>query len=135
MNLQYQSFGARDKDGMMVDDESLAVALIDKIGLDGTFLGTKHTLEHLRKDVWFPQLADRNIADNWMKLAPRTCAKEQERRSCRYSQNTRCDPSKGAGERHRAGAEVILACLMRVILSSSVIIARLPPILHIHYVA
>ena len=58
----------RIRDGMIVDDESLAVALTNKIGPGGSFLGTKHTLEHLRKDIWFPQLADRNIADNWMKL-------------------------------------------------------------------
>ena len=58
----------RIRDGMLVDEETLAIELINKIGPGGEFIGTKHTLEHLRKDIWFPRLADRNIADNWTKL-------------------------------------------------------------------
>ena len=30
-------------------------------------MGTRHTLNHLRTDVWIPELADRNIHDNWVK--------------------------------------------------------------------
>lgn len=54
--------------GMQVDDESLALGLIDRLGPGGGFIGTKHTLEHMRRDIWMPLLADRNIADNWYKL-------------------------------------------------------------------
>ena len=28
----------------------------------------RKTLERLRKDVWMPQLIDRNVYDNWLKL-------------------------------------------------------------------
>jgi trimethylamine--corrinoid protein Co-methyltransferase len=58
----------RIKKGMTVDSETLALELIDKVGPGGGFMGTRHTLEHLRKDVWLPELADRNIFDNWARL-------------------------------------------------------------------
>ncbi|MDH3365926.1 MAG: trimethylamine methyltransferase family protein [Thermoplasmata archaeon] len=61
----------RVRDGIIVDDESFALSLIDKVGPGGAFIGTKHTLEHLKKDVWMPKLVDRNIPDNWLKLGAR----------------------------------------------------------------
>jgi len=53
--------------GMEWDDESLAEEVIEKVGPGGGFMGTRHTLNHLRTDVWIPELADRNIHDNWVK--------------------------------------------------------------------
>ena len=70
----------RIRQGMEVDEENLAVQLIDSIGPGGSFIGTRHTLEHLKKDVWHPRLADRNIADNWTRLGAKsmqTMAKEK----------------------------------------------------------
>jgi len=58
----------RIKRGIDVDDESLALSLVDKIGPGGGFIGTRHTLEHTKKDIWRPVLSDRNIYDNWLKL-------------------------------------------------------------------
>ncbi|MFH1578709.1 MAG: trimethylamine methyltransferase family protein [Thermoplasmatota archaeon] len=58
----------RIKRGIDVDDESLALNLVDKIGPGGGFIGTRHTLEHTKKDIWRPVLSDRNIYDNWLKL-------------------------------------------------------------------
>lgn len=57
--------------GLRVDDDSLALELIDRMGPGGAFIGTRHTLEHMREDVWMPTLLDRNIADNWAKLGAR----------------------------------------------------------------
>lgn len=54
--------------GMQVDDDCLALGLIDAKGPGGAFIGTRHTLEHMKDDVWTPSLLDRNIADNWAKL-------------------------------------------------------------------
>jgi len=67
MDAEIASALSRIRDGMSVDDESLALDLIDKVGPGGGFIGTKHTLEHLKKEIWMPELADRNIADNWLK--------------------------------------------------------------------
>ena len=59
---------ARVRQGMQVDDESLALSLIDKAGPGGEFIGTRHTLEHFKNEIWMPRLADRNIADRWLGL-------------------------------------------------------------------
>ncbi len=53
--------------GMEWDVDSLATGVIERAGPGGGFMGTRHTLDHLRKDVWIPELADRNIHDNWVK--------------------------------------------------------------------
>ena len=59
---------ARIKNSLKVDSESIALEAIEKAGPGGSFLGMRHTLERLRKDVWIPQLIDRNVYDNWLKL-------------------------------------------------------------------
>ncbi|UCE44647.1 MAG: trimethylamine methyltransferase family protein [Methanobacteriota archaeon] len=71
---------SRIKDGMAVDGETLALELIDRIGPGGDFIGTMHTLEHLKRDVWLPELADRNIAERWIGLGAKDMrAKARER--------------------------------------------------------
>jgi len=70
----------RVKRGMEVNAESLALEEIQKVGAGGSFLGMRHTMEHLRRDIWMPELADRNIYENWLKLGGkdmRTKAKEK----------------------------------------------------------
>ena len=57
----------RMRKGMKVNQENLAVELIDRVGPGGSFVGTRHALNHLGVDVWLPVLADRNIEDNWIK--------------------------------------------------------------------
>ncbi|MGQ9587278.1 MAG: [trimethylamine--corrinoid protein] Co-methyltransferase [Thermoplasmata archaeon] len=78
--------------GMAVDDEALAVDLIDKVGPGGAFIGTKHTLEHLRKDVWMPELADRNIAENWMKLGAKDMRAKAKEKVDRILSEHRVEP-------------------------------------------
>jgi len=50
--------------GMPINDESLAVELIDKIGPGGHFLNEEHTLKHFR-DVWYSRIFDRTILAQW----------------------------------------------------------------------
>lgn len=67
--IDHEAAGAllRIQRGIETDKDSLATELIEKVGPGGGFMGTRHTLDHLRKDVWIPELADRNIHDNWVK--------------------------------------------------------------------
>ena len=51
--------------GISVDDESLAIDLIDKIGPGGHYLNEDHTMEHFR-DVWYSDLFDRKVYDVWL---------------------------------------------------------------------
>jgi trimethylamine--corrinoid protein Co-methyltransferase len=51
--------------GIRVDDESLALDLIDKIGPGGHYLNEDHTMEHF-KEIWYSDLFDRTIKDVWL---------------------------------------------------------------------
>jgi trimethylamine---corrinoid protein Co-methyltransferase len=51
--------------GINVDDESLALDLIDKIGPGGHYLNEDHTMQHF-KDIWYSDLFDRKIYDVWL---------------------------------------------------------------------
>lgn len=50
--------------GITIDEESLALELIDRVGPGGNFLTTKHTLRHFR-EFWRPTLFSRDRWDEW----------------------------------------------------------------------
>ncbi len=50
--------------GIVVDDESLALDVIRNVGPGGNFLSQKHTLKHMR-DIFIPQFMDRRPYNVW----------------------------------------------------------------------
>ena len=50
--------------GLEINEETLALDLIDEIGPDGHYLQTEHTLRHFRDD-WYPRLLDRQRFEDW----------------------------------------------------------------------
>jgi trimethylamine--corrinoid protein Co-methyltransferase len=50
--------------GVVVDDETLAVSEIDQVGLDDDFLALDHTNAHFRED-WYPTLLNRKNYQDW----------------------------------------------------------------------
>ena len=54
----------RNMEGIVVDEEHLAVAAINRVGPGGNFLGDDHTVAHFRQN-WFPGITDRNTFDTW----------------------------------------------------------------------
>lgn len=50
--------------GVRVDDEALAVGVIDEVGPAGEFLSHDHTMAHWR-ELWLPQLFDRQRLAPW----------------------------------------------------------------------
>jgi len=54
--------------GFEVNDDTLAVDIIDKVGPGGHFLGQRHTLEHYRMETWIPKISDRRDFETWMKM-------------------------------------------------------------------
>jgi len=54
-----------------VNDETLALDVIDQVGPDGDFLGNKHTLKHFRQD-WYPSLFERRNYDGWKRDGGKT---------------------------------------------------------------
>jgi trimethylamine--corrinoid protein Co-methyltransferase len=51
--------------GIAVNDETLALEIINQVGPGGHYLQQEHTLEHFR-DVWYSRLFDRSIYAQWL---------------------------------------------------------------------
>jgi len=58
--------------GIQVNDETLALDLIHKIGPGGNYLAEKHTLKHLRKEHFMPEITDRRSYETWKKMGSKT---------------------------------------------------------------
>ncbi|MGM0420126.1 MAG: trimethylamine methyltransferase family protein, partial [Bacillota bacterium] len=58
-------FARRIVEGINVNDETLGLDVIDKVGPGGHFLGEDHTMEHFKKETWYPDLFKREFYDNW----------------------------------------------------------------------
>jgi len=53
-------------EGIVVDEEHLALEAIHAVGPGGNFLSQKHTRKHMR-DIWLPQFMDRRSYEVWEK--------------------------------------------------------------------
>ncbi len=51
-------------EGIRLDDEALALEVINQVGPGGEFLSHDHTMAHWR-ELWLPQLFDRQRLDKW----------------------------------------------------------------------
>lgn len=51
--------------GIEVNEETLALDVIERVGPGGHFLDDDHTYEHFRKEFWFPTLTDRQRWSDW----------------------------------------------------------------------
>jgi len=67
--------------GIEVNDETLAVDVIDKVGPGGHFLAEKHTLKHFQDVLFFPELTDRNSYDAWKKAGGKNMLKRARERA------------------------------------------------------
>lgn len=65
------SYVKRFMDPMVVDEESLALDVIDQVGPDGDFMSTEHTLKNFRKD-WYPRLFNRQNFAEWQAAGSKT---------------------------------------------------------------
>ncbi len=59
-------------DGIIVNEDTIALDLIEKVGIGGMFLAERHTIEHLRQEQFFPKLIDRRSLDLWQRDGGRT---------------------------------------------------------------
>lgn len=54
--------------GIQVDDEHIALDLIDRVGAGNNFMGEEHTRKHFRRDHFLAFLADRHSYGAWEEL-------------------------------------------------------------------
>jgi trimethylamine--corrinoid protein Co-methyltransferase len=57
--------------GLEVNEETLALDLIDQLGPHGDFMGSDHTRKHFRED-WYPKLFDRRSYEDWSAAGSKT---------------------------------------------------------------
>ncbi len=51
--------------GITVDDETLALDVINNVGPGGHYLSEDHTMRHFKTETWFPTLISRTRYDGW----------------------------------------------------------------------
>lgn len=51
--------------GFEINEETMALDLIDKVGPGGEYLTSEHTLKHF-KENWFPDLISRSPYEKWI---------------------------------------------------------------------
>ena len=51
--------------GVEIDDETLALDLIDRVGPRGSFIAEEHTMMHFRRELWMPEILDRRFFERW----------------------------------------------------------------------
>ena len=52
-------------EGIKVDDDTLALDLIKRVGPGGNFVTAKHTRRFMRSEHYQPSLSDRNSREEW----------------------------------------------------------------------
>jgi len=65
--MQHEIIGyiERIMQGIKLDDETLGIDVIRRVGQGGNFIAEEHTVKHFRKELWFPELLDRDFWDIW----------------------------------------------------------------------
>jgi trimethylamine--corrinoid protein Co-methyltransferase len=53
--------------GIEVNDDTLALDVMKKVGAGGHFVSVRHTRKYMRKEQYKPQLADRSTRKEWAK--------------------------------------------------------------------
>jgi len=64
-------YALRFIEGFEVNEDTLAVDIIDKVGPGGIYLGEKHTVQHFR-ERWMSRLSDISSYETWEKRGSRT---------------------------------------------------------------
>ena len=52
--------------GIEVNEDTLALGVIDKVGPGGNYLAETHTVEHMRTELFFPKVSDRSLIEEWV---------------------------------------------------------------------
>lgn len=65
--------------GVEINEETLALDVIDEVGPHGNYLGHDHTMKHFRSE-WYPQLLDTGNYDHWVAGGSKTMAQRASER-------------------------------------------------------
>ncbi|AET68273.1 trimethylamine:corrinoid methyltransferase [Desulfosporosinus orientis DSM 765] len=78
--------------GIEVNEETLALDLIHKIGPGGHFLCENHTMENFKKETYYPNLIDRQRFESWTEYGSKTLFERANERVKDIIENYEPDP-------------------------------------------
>ncbi|MDP4161295.1 MAG: trimethylamine methyltransferase family protein, partial [Bacillota bacterium] len=58
--------------GTRIDEETMAVDVIDDVGPGGNYVAHPHTFEHFRQEIWTPKQFNRSNWDPWEEQGSKT---------------------------------------------------------------
>jgi len=64
--------------GFEVSQDALAMEIIKKVGIGGSFLAEPHTLKNMRKEIWYPRLFNRYDWGTWASKGHRDILKRSQ---------------------------------------------------------
>lgn len=67
MDAEFVRMFKRAEQGIHVNEDTLALEIIAAVGPAGTYLGQRHTLKHMRKEISTAKLIDRKSFSVWEK--------------------------------------------------------------------
>jgi trimethylamine---corrinoid protein Co-methyltransferase len=77
--------------GVVVDDETLALDVIEELGPTGDYLGHAHTLRHF-KEPFYSKLADKGTYSQWQERGGTTMEERAARQVARILETHRPEP-------------------------------------------
>ncbi len=77
--------------GLEVNEETLALDVIDEIGPHGDFMGSEHTRLHYKKD-WYPKLFDRRPYEDWSQSGAKTLRQRAQDKALKLLATHRPEP-------------------------------------------
>lgn len=78
--------------GININEETLALDVIDKVGPGGNFLLEKHTLNHFKNEHWASELMDRSTYGKWMHAGGTTLGQRVNEKVKRILREYRPEP-------------------------------------------
>ena len=67
MDAEFVRMFKRTEKEVAVDEEALALEVIEAVGPAGNFLSQRHTLRHMRGEISTTELIDRRMRESWEK--------------------------------------------------------------------
>lgn len=85
--------------GFDIDDISISMDVIRKVGPQGDFLNTHHTLKGFRKEHWLPELSNRMSLGTWNSFGSETLFDKAVKKAKNILKEHQPEPlNKGARE-------------------------------------
>jgi trimethylamine--corrinoid protein Co-methyltransferase len=72
------SFVQRYLRGVRVDEETLALDVTREVGIAGSFLAERHTMDHFKEELYMPELLYRSKRSDWEKAGKKTLEERAE---------------------------------------------------------